>query len=310
MSQPTSTVDHELSEFEFTPGDLEPLPPDKKPFPPKLPEINLKFLKTAFRPMMFGAVGIHALLLFTPLKMTQQVKPKEVAEPSKIKRLSDKVLVKSMPKVKVAAAPKKPDLPKVAVAASNPIVVKAPEPEKPKPEEKKPEDKKPEDKKPEDKKPEDKQPKDSKVADGKQSDKGVDPSTVDPKNATTDEKQASKLDPESQKFANVVEGLRSTLNPNEASADPDKNFLKEEDQDFFFTKDGSPKAPGSYISPTNTLADVENSLKGKFDQFTKKSGYAPNGSLYEAKIGASVRYISLVEAGGGIMVFMWDKSPV
>jgi hypothetical protein len=186
---PTPSPETEIPEFEFVPGDLEPLSSasQNKPFPPKikLPEINLKLLKTAFRPMMFGAVGIHALLLFTPLTMTQQAKPKETAEPVKLKRLSDKVLVKSMPKVKVAAAPKKTDLPKVAVASSNPIVIKAPEPEKPKSEDKKPEDKK-DDKKPEDKK-------DDKKADGKSNDKGVDASTVPKDKATTNQDEASQL---------------------------------------------------------------------------------------------------------------------
>ena len=108
-------------EFHFIPGELEPIAPKKT-----LPEI----LKQAFRPMFFGAIGIHALLLFTPLSSPQQTKPKETAEPVKLARLSDKVLVKSMPKVKVSAAPKKVNLPKIAVASTNPVIVSFPESEK------------------------------------------------------------------------------------------------------------------------------------------------------------------------------------
>lgn len=304
---PTPSPEIELPEFEFVPGDLEPLSSasQNKPFPPKiqLPKINLKLLKTAFRPMMFGAVGIHALLLFTPLTITQQAKPKETAEPVKLKRLSDKVLVKSMPKVKVAAAPKKPDLPKVAVAASNPIVVKPPEPEKPKPE-----DKKPDDKKPEDKKPDDKQSKDSKVADGKQNDKGVDPSKVDPKNATTDEKNASKLDAESQKVAGVIASLRSTLNPGEAEAEADSGLI--DDPKPFFNVNPPPQ--GNSLISNQDVDAVEAHLKAQFtEKFVKKSDYG-GGPLYETKMGSTVRYISLVKtnSGQGVMVFLWEKSPV
>ncbi len=312
QTTPNPETEQETQEFHFIPGELEPIKSDRASKSFKLPAfINPSLVKNAFRPMLFGALGIHGFLLFVPLTSTHQVKPKETAEPSKIKRLSDKVLVKSMPKIKVTSLPK-PNLPKVAVASTNPVVIKSSTPPEPTPAEKKPDEKQPEEKKSDTPpSPSSLPPVNPSAMPPGSSDKGVDPSTLkDPSKGTTDEKQASKLDEESQKFANVIEGLRSTLNPNEASADPDMGFLKEEDQAYFFTQDGQPKAPGSYISPTNTLADVEESLTGKFDKFTKKSAYAPNGSLYEAKIGTSVRYISLVEAGGGIMVFMWDKSPV
>ena len=287
-------------EFHFIPGELEPIAP-KKTFP--------AILKQVIRPMFFGAIGIHALLLFTPLSSPQQTKPKETAEPVKVARLSDKILVKSMPKVKVAAAPKKLNLPKIAVASTNPVIVNLPEPEKAKTEETKTEDKKTEQKKPEDTKAEGKLS-DSKLADGKQSNKGVDPSTVDPRKATTDENAASKLDAESQKVSDVITALRTEMSPGEPETDPDANFLKEEDKPFFFTADNMPKAPGSYISPTNTLSDVEAKLKNKFETFIRKGSHSSSGAVYEAKIGATIRYVTIVEAGGGIMVFLWKESPI
>ena len=285
-------------EFHFIQGDLEPIAP-KKTFP--------AILRQAFRPMFFGAIGIHALLLFTPLNSKQQTKPKDTAEPVKLARLSDKVLVKSLPKVKVSAAPKKLNLPKVAVASTNPVIVNLPEPEKPKAEETKPEDKKTEQKKPEDKSTASK-PLDSKPTDGKQSDKGVDPSQVDPKNRTTDENAASKLDVESQKFGSVISALRSTLNPGEAEAEADANLL--DDPAPFFSIKPSPQ--GNTLISNQEIEEVEASLKGQFsEKFTKKENYG-GGLLYEAKIGGTTRYVSLVKTnqGKGVMVFLWEKSPM
>ena len=281
-------------EFHFIPGELEPIAPKKT-----LPEI----LKQALRPMFFGAIGIHALLLFTPLSGPQQTKPKETAEPVKLARLSDKVLVKSMPKVKVAAAPKKVNLPKIAVASTNPVIVNLPEPENAKTEENKTEPEKLTDKKLDDK-----QSKDSKVADGKLSDKGVDPSKVDPKNRTSDANAASKLDAESQKFGSVIEALRSTLNPGEAAADADSNLL-DDPTPFFSVK---PPPQGNSLISNQEVEEVEANLKGQFtEEFTRKGTYG-GGALYEAKIGGTKRYVSLIKTnqGKGVMVFLWEKSPV
>jgi hypothetical protein len=287
-------------EFHFIPGELEPIAPKKK-FP--------AILKQAVRPMFFGAIGIHALLLFTPLKMTQQTKPKETAEPVKLARLSDKVLVKSLPKVKVTAAPKKVDLPKIAVASTNPVVVKLPEPEKPKVEEKKTEPEKSPDKKPQDKNLDNKKS-DSKKSEesSKASEKGADPSTVDPKKATTNEKDASKLDAESQQFGSVIAGLRSMLNPGEAEADADANFL-DDPTPFFNIK---PPPQGNTLISNQEVEEVEASLKGQFsEKFAKKPNYG-GGLLYEAKIGGTTRYVSLIKtnSGKGVMVFLWEKSPM
>ncbi len=318
MSHPTPTAnpDHESPEFEIVPGDLEPLSPQNKSVSPKLklPEINLQLLKTAFRPMMFGAVGIHALLLFTPLKMTQQTKPKETAEPVKLKRLSDKVLVKSMPKVKVtAAAPKKPDLPKVAIAASNPIVVKASEPEKPKPEDKKPEDKKPEDKKTEDKKVDDKK------ADGKANDKGVDASTVSKDKATTNQDEASQLSKDSQQFEGIIAGLSTELSTGtEEDKKPKKidPYLLPDPKAIFPDPENNEKVVSgiegnSWVS-NNTVDAVVESLTQKFSKGFKKTGEYGGGEVYEAKIGNSTRFITVfkVTSGSGVLVFQWSKSPV
>lgn len=283
-------------EFHFIPGELEPIAPKKK-FP--------AILKQAFRPMFFGAIGIHALLLFTPLSSPQQTKPKETAEPVKLARLSDKVLVKSMPKVKVAAAPKKVNLPKIAVASTNPVIVNLPEPEKAKTEENKTEPEKLTDKKLDDK-----QSKDSKVADGKLSDKGVDPSKVDPSKATTNEKDASKLDEGTQKFAPIINGLNKALNPaEETAAIPEKEQLINSAP---FFKANPPPVSGAVIS-NKEVDEVIAGLRASFpDKFSPKGSYAGT-QLYEAKVGDVTRYISIVKAdnvmGQNVLVFLWEKPP-
>ena len=293
--------------LEVTPGDLEPidLPKESKQFPMIKLSAAQDLLKNAFRPILFTALGLHGILLFVPLSSVTQVKPKETAEPVKIKRLSDKVLVKSMPKVKVTTATK-PSLPKVAIASSNPIVAKLPDIAEPPKEDKKAEDKKTEDKKTDDKKSDDK--KSDKTTSDKVSDKGEDPSKVDPKKATTDEKNASKLDAESQKFEGVIAGLRNVLNPGEAEADADADLL-DDPKPFFNVK---PSPQGNTLISNQDVADVVTSLSGQFtEKFTKKADYG-GGELYEAKVGNTVRYISLIKANSGksVMVFLWEKSPM
>ena len=309
MSQLTPPPETENPIFEFTPGDLEPIvanvatKQESKRFQLGKSPIALGWLKNAFRPILFSALGLHGLLLFVPLTSVTQVKPKEIAEPVKLKRLSDKVLVKSMPKVKVTTATK-PSLPKVTVASSNPIVVKPPDIAEPPKDDKKAEPPK------DDKKAE--PSKDDKKADkstsDKVSDKGADPSKVDPKKATTDEKNASKLDAESQKFGGIIAGLRSTLNPGEAEADADSGLL--DDPTPFFNVKPSPQ--GNTLISNQDVADVVTSLSGQFtEKFTKKADYG-GGELYEAKVGNTVRYISLIKANSGksVMVFLWEKSPM
>ena len=284
---------------EFTAGDLEPIntQQESEDFQQVKQPIVLGLLKSAFRPILFTALGLHGLLLFVPLSSETQVKPKETAEPVKLKRLSDKVLVKSMPKVKVTAATK-PTLPKVTVASSNPIVTKSTEtpPELPQEEKKTPDEKKADEKKPE------------KNTSDKPSDKGQDPSKVDPKKATTDAKDASKLDAESQKFEGVIAGLRKALNPDEAEADADAGLL--DDPAPFFSVKPSPQ--GNTLISNQDVEDVATSLKGQFtEKFIKKGDYG-GGELYEAKVGNTLRYISLIKANAGksVMVFLWEKSPI
>ena len=297
---------------EFVPIDVEEESPPKRKFPQiKLP-VNLAqgWIRHAFRPMLFGAVGLHGVLLFTPLTSSQQVKTKETADPVKVNRLSDKVLVKSMPKVKVTSAPKIASLPKVTTPASNPIAIKAPDPIKV--EDKKPEDPKPDDKKPEDPKPTDKPPVPSPLPPTGSSDKGVDPATVDPKKATTKAEDASKLDQESQQFASIIVGLGATedANGNKTGAEGDCATFETtmEDSYPFFCK-VQPAPQGSSYVGTSDVDTVASSLKGQFtEKFAKKGEYG-GGELYEAKIGNTVRYISLVKASSGVAVFLWEKSP-
>ncbi len=287
-------------EFHFIPGELEPIAPKKK-FP--------AILKQAFRPMFFGAIGIHALLLFTPLGSSHQTKPKETAEPVKLARLSDKVLVKSLPKVKVAAAPKKVNLPKISVASTNPVIVSLPEPEKGKTEENRPEDIKVEKSKPEDTKTENKLL-DSKPTDRKQSNKGVDPSTVDPSKATTNEKDASELDEGTKKFSPIINGLNKALNPDEeTAATPEKEQLINS-APFFNVN--PPPVSGAVIS-NKEVDEVIAGLQASFpDKFSPKGSYAGT-QLYEAKVGDVTRYISVVKAdnilGKNVLIFLWEKPP-
>ncbi len=300
----------ENQEFHFIPGELEPIASDRASNSFKLPAfINPSLVKNAFRPMLFGALGIHGFLLFVPLTSSHQVKPKETAAPVKLSRLSDKVLVKSMPKVKVAAAPiAKPNLPKVAVAPTNPIVIKS-EPEKPKAEPEKSPEKKPDEPKPEAKKDE-KKPADAKGADTKQSDKGVDPSKVDPSKATTNEKDAGKLDEGTQKFAPIINGLNKVFNPQEETAPvPEAEQLS--DAGPFF-KVSPPPVTGAVISNQEVDA-VVSGLKTSFpEKFIVKGNYGGT-TLYEAKVGDVIRYISVVKAdnvmGQNVLVFLWEKPP-
>ena len=299
MTQLTPTPETENPISEFTTGDLKPInmQQDSEDLEQVKQPIVLGLLKSAFRPILFTALGLHGLLLFVPLSGETQVKPKETAEPVKLKRLSDKVLVKSMPKVKVTTATKS-TLPKVTVASSNPIVIKSTEtpPELPKEEKKAPDEKKADEKKPE------------KNTSDKPSDKGQDPSKVDPKKATTDAKDASKLDAESQKFEGVIAGLRKALNPDEAEADADAGLL--DDPAPFFSVKPSPQ--GNTLISNQDVEDVATSLKGQFtEKFIKKGDYG-GGELYEAKVGNTLRYISLIKANAGksVMVFLWEKSPI
>lgn len=299
MTQLTPPPETENPIFEFTPGDLEPIDTKQESnrFQQVKQPIVLGLLKSAFRPILFTALGLHGLLLFVPLSSETQIKPKETAEPVKLKRLSDKVLVKSVPKVKVTTTTKT-ILPKVTVASNNPIVIKSAEipAELPKEEKKTPDEKKTDEKKPE------------KNTSDKPSDKGQDPSKVDPKKATTDAKDASKLDVESQKFEGVIAGLRKTLNPDEAEAEADAGLL--DDPAPFFSVKPSPQ--GNTLISNQDVEDVATSLKGQFtEKFIKKGDYG-GGELYEAKVGNTLRYISLIKANSGksVMVFLWEKSPI
>jgi hypothetical protein len=314
QTNPNPETEQEIQEFHFIPGELEPISsevnPSKSSKKIKLPAfINPGLVKKAFRPMLFGALGIHGFLLFVPLTSTPQVKPKETAEPVKLSRLSDKVLVKSMPKVKVTSLPKaKPDLPKVAVAPSNPIVIKA-DPEKPKPEPEKSPEKKPDEPKPESKK-DDKKTDDTKATDKKQSDKGEDPSKVDPKKATTDEKEVGKLDEGTQKFAPIINGLNQAFNPDEKTAAVPEPVQLTDSAPFFNVKP-SP-VTGAVIS-NKEVDEVIAGLQTSFpDKFSSKGSYA-GSPLYEAKVGDVTRYISIIKAdnviGQNVLVFLWEKPP-
>ena len=301
MTQLTPPPETENPISEFTSGDLEPIntKQESEDFQQVKQPIVLGLLKSAFRPILFTALGLHGLLLFVPLSSETHVKPKETAEPVKLKRLSDKVLVKSMPKVKVTTTTKT-TLPKVTVASNNPIVIKSAEipAELPKEEKKTPDEKKADEKKPE------------KNTSDKPSDKGQDPSKVDPKKATTDVNNTSDLNAETKKFAPIINGLNQEFNPNEEVA-LIPEALQLINPDPFFKNPALDEA-GAVVS-NQTVETVVDGIKGKFTQFVSKGTYA-NQPLYEAKVDGVIRYMSFVQAdnlnGQAVLIFLWKKSPI
>ncbi|MGI0491499.1 hypothetical protein ACN4EG_06785 [Alkalinema pantanalense CENA528] len=286
------------------PTPQEPLPNPNTPEPPKSRRLALlNNWQQWIKPMLLLSAGVHALIFFTPLTSLNKPQPKEKEPPVKLSRLSDKVLVKTLPKVKVTDAVK-PAVPPVKVASTSPIVIK----ESPKPEpEKKAEPKSPEKKA---------ETKPATPTTDSGSTEGANANEVDADKATTDKNEASKLDAESQKFSDVIVGLRKALNPsedNEPEVDP---YLLPEPTEFFPNPDDSTQVVGgilgkSWISNTD-VDSVAASLGSQFaDGFTKKASYG-GGDVFEAKLGSTVRYVSLVNvnSGSGVIVFLWNKSPV
>lgn len=86
--------------------------------------------RALIRPMLFAALGLHAILLFTPFPKERQKPPENKEAPVKITQLpTAKAQDKVTAKVKVAN-PNKPSLPKINRPNPSPVVVKT---EKPKP---------------------------------------------------------------------------------------------------------------------------------------------------------------------------------
>jgi hypothetical protein len=86
--------------------------------------------RAIIRPMLFAALGLHALLLFVPFPQEKQKPPENKEAPVKITQLPT---TKSIPKTKITpkipvANPNKPSPPKINRPTANPVVVK---PEKP-----------------------------------------------------------------------------------------------------------------------------------------------------------------------------------
>ncbi|MCU0548306.1 MAG: hypothetical protein MUC48_03060 [Leptolyngbya sp. Prado105] len=96
---------------------------------PTLPAVPAS-ARSLIRPMLFAALGLHALLLFTPFPKERKEKPPENKEaPVKISQLpTTKAIDKQTPKVQIQ--PKRPTPPKINRANANPIVVQKTE-EKP-----------------------------------------------------------------------------------------------------------------------------------------------------------------------------------
>ncbi|MER3434943.1 MAG: hypothetical protein C4288_16360 [Leptolyngbya sp. ERB_1_1] len=82
------------------------------------------------RPMLFAALGLHALLLFTPFPKQKEKPPENKEAPVKITQLPTAKASAKTPKVAIAK-PNKPALPKINRPNPNPIVQKSIEPPTP-----------------------------------------------------------------------------------------------------------------------------------------------------------------------------------
>jgi hypothetical protein len=82
------------------------------------------------RPMLFAALGLHALLLFVPFPKEKQKPPENKEAPVKITQLpTTKVTAQNkVPKAKITN-PSKPSLPKINRPTTNPVMVKTDRPE-------------------------------------------------------------------------------------------------------------------------------------------------------------------------------------
>lgn len=90
-----------------------------KPFLPAIPSP----MQALIRPMLFAALGLHALVLFAPLPKEQQKPPENKDTPVKITQLPT-TNANSQPKLPKAtiAKPNKPTLPKINRVSTNPVV--------------------------------------------------------------------------------------------------------------------------------------------------------------------------------------------
>lgn len=96
---------------------------------PKLPALPAA-ARTFVRPMLFAALGLHALLLFTPFPKAKEKPPENKEAPVRITQLpTAKASANQTPKVAVAKL-NKPALPKINRPNPNPIVQSAIEPPK------------------------------------------------------------------------------------------------------------------------------------------------------------------------------------
>lgn len=85
--------------------------------------------RSIVRPMLFAALGLHAVLLFTPFPKEKEKPPENKEAPVKITQLpTTKASAKQTPKIAIAKP--KPALPKINRPNPNPIVQKSIEPPK------------------------------------------------------------------------------------------------------------------------------------------------------------------------------------
>ena len=92
---------------------------------PTLPTIPIA-ARSFLRPMLFAALGLHALLLFTPFPKEREKPPQNKEAPIKITQLpTEKASAKQAPKVAVAR-PNKPVLPKINRPNPAPPIVQSP----------------------------------------------------------------------------------------------------------------------------------------------------------------------------------------
>lgn len=95
---------------------------------PVMPAIPAS-VRAFIRPMLFAALGLHAILLFAPFPKQTQKPPENKEAPVKITQLpTTKVTAQNkIPKTKIAN-PNKPSLPKINRPTANPVVLKTEQP--------------------------------------------------------------------------------------------------------------------------------------------------------------------------------------
>lgn len=234
--------------------------------------------RSAWAPMLFVALGFHALLLFVPFQ-SQKKASQQDGESVKLTRLTTlKAPDKQPPE-------KQTELQKV-MGGERSLVVKAPPSPVPSPA----------------------QPKASPSPVAKKATPKAKPSATPKANKTSD--QAPKLSEAEQAFVKRLQDLpgREVTEPVSSTLFPNPEF---------FYKDplkelGKPGVVGIEYISLQKPDEVHSQLTKLYPDYniTPKPDYA-SGLVYQFKKGSFVRYVNLVRAqlGSGTLVVLWNREP-